>query len=324
MFLNQNILDNILQEMLPVLNNLQLSKLKTSLIKHLQIEGNPVNSNQPDFIAMFIKSKTIEGCSNKTLKFYERTLQIFDASKSKEWLEIEASDIRNFLDDYQKTHDVSNVSLDNLRRILSSFFAWLEAEELILKNPIKRIHKIKSPKILKETFTDEEMEILHNSPKNLRDIALVDILSTTGMRVGELVKLKISDVNLEERECKVSGKGSKDRIVYFDARTKISLKNYLNSRSDFSEFLFVSLRGDHRPLTIGGVEGCLKKLSGSIDSNRVHPHKFRRSFATKAIDKGMPIEQVQQLLGHQKIDTTLLYAMVKQANVKFSHRRYLS
>lgn len=167
------------------------------------------------------------------------------------------------------------------------------------------------------------MELLRDNCTELRDLAMIDMLASTGMRVGEMVLLNREDINFNERECVVFGKGDKERIVYFDARTKIHLLNYLESRNDDEPALFVSLRAPHNRLKIGGIETRLREMGKQLDINKVHPHKFRRALATMAIDKGMPIEQLQQLLGHRKIDTTLQYAMVKQSNVKLAHRKYI-
>lgn len=164
---------------------------------------------------------------------------------------------------------------------------------------------------------------MRDNCNSLRDLALIDILASTGMRVGELVLLNIDDINFNERECVVFGKGDKERIVYFDARTKIHLQNYIDSRSDENKALFVSMRKPYNRLTIGAIETIVRNIGKQLEIPKAHPHKFRRTLATKAIDKGMPIEQLQKLLGHQKIDTTLQYAMVKQSNVKIAHKRYI-
>lgn len=238
--------------------------------------------------------------------------------------QVKTEDLRVYLSEYQKRNNASKQTIDNIRRILSSFFTWLEDEDYILKSPVRRIHKIKTTKQVKETYSDEALERLRDNCKCIRDLAIIDILSSTGMRVGELVKLNRADVDFANRECVVLGKGSKERIVYFDARTKLHLQNYLNSRKDENEALFVSLLEPHNRLEIAGVEIMLRKLGRSLEINKVHPHKFRRTLATRAIDKGMPIEQVQKLLGHQKIDTTMEYAIVDQQNVKNSHKKYLS
>lgn len=236
---------------------------------------------------------------------------------------ITTDDLRSYLTCYQTEKNSSKVTIDNIRRILSSFFSWLEDEDYILKSPVRRIHKVKSASTIKETYSDESLETMRDNCETLRDLALIDILASTGMRVGELVLLNRDDINFEERECVVFGKGSKERIVYFDARAKIHLQNYLKSRSDNNPALFVSLRAPYHRLKIGGVEVRLRELGKRLNLPKVHPHKFRRTLATMAIDKGMPVEQLQRLLGHQRIDTTLQYAMVKQSNVKIAHRKYI-
>lgn len=237
--------------------------------------------------------------------------------------EISTDDLRGYLANYQGERHSSKVTIDNMRRIFSSFFGWLEDEDYILKSPVRRIHKVKADKPIKETFSDEGLELLRDACDEIRDLAMVDLLASTGMRVGELVNLNREDINFYERECVVFGKGGSERVVYFDARTKIHLLNYLDSRDDGNPALFVSLAKPHERLLIGGVETRLKEIGSKADIQKVHPHKFRRTLATRAIDKGMPIEQVQRLLGHVKIDTTMHYAMVNQANVKNSHRKYI-
>ena len=223
-------------------------------------------------------------------------------------------DLRSYLTDYQKQNDLSRVTIDNVRRILSSFFSWLEDEEYLIKSPIRRIHKVKTTSSIKETYSDEDLEKMRDSCEEKRDLALIDMLASTGMRVGELVLLNQSDIDF---------KGNKERIVYFDARAKIHLQDYLDSRSDDCEALFVTLKAPHSRLTISGVESRVREIGKRLEIEKVHPHKFRRTLATRAIDKGMPIEQLQQLLGHKRIDTTLQYAMVKQSNVKLAHKKYI-
>lgn len=282
------------------------------------------NLTDEQLIASFISSKRVEGCSEKTLKYYSCTLKSVLYGISKSIRDITTNDIRNFLAEYHQTHSVSKVTIDNVRRILSSFFSWLEDEDHILKSPVRRIKKVKTSKIVKEVYSDEALEIMRDNCDNLRDLAMIDMLSSTGMRVGELVNLNIADIDFNNRECIVLGKGDKERIVYFDARTKVHLRNYLDSRMDDNPALFVTLIKPFERLMISGVEIRLRELGRKLSISRVHPHKFRRTLATRAIDKGMPIEQVQQLLGHQKIDTTLEYAMVNQNNVKISHRKFIA
>ena len=313
----------IIQEMLPLLNNAQLLALRESLERHLVSGVNQHKFTNNSLLALFITAKQVEGCSAKTIRYYQRTIENLFTSIKQSVTQLTTDDLRSYLAQYQSEKDCSKANLDNIRRILSSFFAWLEQEEYIIKNPIRRIKKIKTEQTVKETYTDEHLEIMRDNCENLRDLAMIDLLASTGMRVGELVQLNRSDIDFENRECVVFGKGKKERPVYFDARTKIHLKNYINSREDNHPALFVTLLGKAQRLGIAGVEIRLRKLGHKLGIQKVHPHKFRRTLATKAIDKGMPIEQVQQLLGHQKIDTTLQYAMVSQNNVKISHRKYI-
>jgi site-specific recombinase XerD len=276
-----------------------------------------------ELLNVFIAAKRIEGCSEKSLKYYDATIRQMIDGIGKPVREISTDDLRGHLSEYQSSRNVGKVTIDNMRRIFSSFFGWLEDEDYILKSPVRRIHKIKADKTIKDTFSDEGLELLRDACKEVRDLAMIDLLASTGMRVGELVGLNREDINFHERECVVFGKGNAERVVYFDARTKIHLLNYLDGREDENPALFVSLTLPHERLLIGGVETRLREIGKRADLQKVHPHKFRRTLATRAIDKGMPIEQVQRLLGHVKIDTTMTYAMVNQTNVKNSHRKYI-
>lgn len=259
----------------------------------------------------------------QTIEYYEATLRHMDKSLAKPYTQIESDDLRRYLSDYETERGSSKVTIDNIRRIMSSFFSWLEDEDYIVKSPVRRIHRVKTAQITKETLSDEELETLRDACESKRDLAVVDLLASTGMRIGELIRLNVADVNLQERECIVTGKGNKQRPVYFDARAKLHLAEYLETRADNNSALFVSLDSKARRITVGGMELRLRNLGKKVGVSRVHPHKFRRTLATHAIDKGMPIEQVQKLLGHAKIDTTMHYAMVNQNNVKASHRKYL-
>lgn len=274
-------------------------------------------------VSVFLAAKRVEGCSEKTVRYYDSTIRNVLTDVSKDIKQITTDDLRMYLDNYQKRSGASKVTIDNIRRILSSFFSWLEDEDYISKSPVRRIHKVKTCKTVKETYSDEALELMRDNSECLRDLAIIDILASTGMRVGELVRLNRGDIDFENRECIVLGKGNKQRKVYFDARTKIHLQSYLRIRTDDNEALFVSLQKPFDRLQISGVEIRLRELGRKLEINKVHPHKFRRTLATMAIDKGMPIEQVQQLLGHQSVDTTLQYAMVNQNNVKLSHKRYI-
>ncbi|PWT37173.1 site-specific tyrosine recombinase/integron integrase [Limosilactobacillus reuteri] len=316
--------DKIIQTMLPHLNNKQLINLKTVVISLVNSKDKESSlADNDELLGRYFASKRAEGCSEKSLKYYKATITKAFAEINKDVREIVTDELRNYLMDYQQNHNSSKVTIDNIRRILSSFFNWLEDEDYIIKSPVRRIHKVKVSTTVKETYSDEELEKLRDCCTNRRDLALIDFLASTGMRVGELVLLNRDDIDFQERECVVFGKGSKERIAYFDARAKLHLQKYLQDRSDNNAALFVALKGEHSRLTIGGVESRLKKLGEQVGISRVYPHKFRRTLATTAIDKGMPIEQLQRLLGHKRIDTTLHYAMVKQQNVKIAHRKYI-
>ncbi|NBI16701.1 integrase [Neglecta sp. X4] len=321
------LITEIEQRMLPFLNNEQLAHLQDALeyvLHGYEICKEQGNKQKPvDAVKAFLSAKRVEGCSEKTLKYYQSTIESMIAGIGKPPQQIMTDEIRRYLTDYQTERNSSKVTIDNIRRILSSFFSWLEDEDYIVKSPVRRIHKVKTGKVVKEVYSDEALELMRDSCTTIRDLALIDLLASSGMRVGELVALNRDDINFNERECVVFGKGDKERLVYFDARTKIHLQNYLDSRSDDNPALFVSLSIPHKRLMISGVETRLREMGRRLNISKVHPHKFRRTLATTAIDKGMPIEQVQQLLGHQKIDTTMHYAMVKQQNVKSAHRKYI-
>lgn len=327
--MNEKIITIIEQEMKCMLNNdqmLYLEKVLQFAFYTIAAKENSITNKldeRQDYISMFLSVKRIEGCSERTISYYKSTIENMIQALQTDVRYITTDDIREYLVEYQKKNECSKVTLDNVRRILSSFFSWLEDEDYIIKSPVRRIHKIKSGKKVKETYTDEALEKLRDCCETIRDLAIVDLLSSTGMRVGELVRLNIDDIDFHERECIVYGKGNKQRKVYFDARTKIHLNKYLEARKDMNEALFVSLLKPYNRLQISGVEIRLRDMGKKLNIRKVHPHKFRRTLATRAIDKGMPIEQVQQLLGHQKIDTTLEYAMVDQANVKHSHKKYI-
>lgn len=326
--MKQKLIAAVVQGMLPYLNNAQTEKLQEVLLHALwdydiSLSDGKAEEQKQDLLTLFLAAKRIEGCSEKSLKYYQATTQAMLDGIGKPIKEIVTEDIRQYLTNYQQERHSSRVTIDNIRRILSSFFSWLEDEDYILKSPVRRIHKVKTASNIKETYSDEALELMRDSCSEMRDLAMIDLLASTGMRVGEMVLLNRDDVDFTERECVVFGKGDKERMVYFDARTKLHLQTYLESRSDDNPALIVSLKSPFTRLSIGGVETRLRELGKHLGIPKVHPHKFRRTLATMAIDKGMPIEQLQQLLGHKRIDTTLQYAMVKQSNVKLAHRKYI-
>ena len=331
--MKESIIKEIEQKLLRYLDNAQMEILHKALTQCLDnVDISIKNENfeeifdysNAELIEKFISSKEIEGCSVRTIKYYKSTLEMLDNRTDKHFTHMTTDHLRKYLTDYQKKNNCSKVSIDNIRRNLSSFFSWLEEENYILKSPMKRIHKIKTKTVVKSVITDEGIEKLRDNCAEIRDLAIIDLLYSTGIRVGELVNLNIEDIDLEGRECIVYGKGDKERRVYFDAKAKVHLKEYIEKRKDNNEALFVTLDAPHDRLKISGVEIRLRQLGRQLKLDRIHPHKFRRTMATRAIDKGMPIEQVQKILGHSQIDTTMQYAMVNQNNVKTSHQKYMS
>ena len=330
--MKETIIQTVLDGMRAVLTENQLDLLTDVTRKALSeceitpkaTEEEQRNKENVELLGAFISSKKVEGCSDKTIHYYKSSIEKLIATVKKNVCDIATNDIRCYLADQQEQRGLSKVTIDNLRRIYSSFFSWLEDEDYITKSPVRRIHKVRTDALVKEVLTDENIEVLRDSCHELRDIAMIDLLLSTGMRVGELVKINREDIDFQERQCVVFGKGNKEREVYFNARTKIHLKKYLEQRTDTNPALFVGLHEPHTRLTISGVEVRLRQLGKRVNLNKVHPHKFRRTLATMAIDKGMPIEQVQKMLGHVKIDTTLHYAMVNQTNVKIAHRKFLN
>ncbi len=316
---------SILNEMSEYLSIAQMKKLQEVVLKTFsKDEADKKEISNLDFLKMFLDAKRIEGCSERTIQYYRSTVEHLLSHITESVRKITTEEIRAYLSDYQKLSKCSNVTVDNIRRNISSFFSWLEEEDHILKSPMKRIHKIKTKTVVKNIITDEGIEKLRDNCSEIRDLAIIDLLYSTGIRVGELVNLNIEDIDLEGRECIVYGKGDKERRVYFDAKAKVHLKEYIETRQDHNEALFVTLDAPHNRLKISGVEIRLRRLGRRLELERIHPHKFRRTMATRAIDKGMPIEQVQKILGHSQIDTTMQYAMVNQNNVKISHQKYMS
>ena len=316
---------NIMNEMAEYLSISQLKKLQEVLLKEFSNQrAQRETIANADYLKLFLDAKKIEGCSDRTLKYYRATIEHLLTHISTPVRKITTDEVRSYLVNYQQINNCSKVTVDNLRRNISSFFSWLEEEDYILKSPMQRIHKIKTKTVVKEVISDETIEVMRDYCTQIRDIAIIDMLYSTGIRVGEMVNLNIADVNFQQRECIVYGKGDKERRVYFDAKTKIHLQRYLKSRTDNNPALFVTLDAPYDRLKISGVEIRLRDLGRRLGLPRIHPHKFRRTMATRAIDKGMPIEQVQKILGHSQIDTTMQYAIVNQTNVKTSHQKFIA
>ena len=331
--MKDKIITEIVQNMLPVLDNAQMEHLTNTLqhcfwgVKVIKADDSDLLRNKHDnleYLNMFLDAKTVEGCSPKTIRSYDRVIRKMFSKILLNAAHIKTEDLRRYLSEYQDENHCSKTTVDNIRRIVSSFFTWLEDEDYILKSPMRRIHRIRTTTRVKEIYTDEVLETLRDNCRSKRDLAMIDLMISTGIRVGELVGLNRDDIDFEHRECVVFGKGEKERPVYFDARAKLHLMDYLEDREDDEPALFVSQLRPHRRLKISGVEMTLRRLGQNLGIAKVHPHKFRRTMATRAIDKGMPIEQVQKLLGHSTIETTMEYALVNQQNVKNSHKKYIS
>lgn len=316
---------NIVNEMAEYLSVSQLKKLQEVLLGEFsEKELKKESISNDEYLKLFLDAKLIEGCSKRTIEYYRVTVEHMLSRITTSVRKMTTDEIRAYLVDYQQINNCSKVTVDNIRRNISSFFSWLEEEDYILKSPMRRIHKIKTKKPVKEIISDEMIEMIRDNCTELRDIAMIDMLYSTGIRVGELVNLNVNDIDFEQRECVVFGKGDKERRVYFDAKTKIHLQNYLKTRKDRNPALFVTLDSPFDRLKISGVEIRIRELGRKLGLSRIHPHKFRRTMATRAIDKGMPIEQVQKILGHSQIDTTMQYAIVNQANVKTSHQKFIA
>lgn len=322
--MNETLANQIANKMSIFLNSVQMKALQNVLAETFKLTSSNAIHDDRNILDLFLQAKKVEGCSPQTIKYYQSVIQKISDQIQKPFPQITTEDLRNYLDSYQERKSPSRVTLDNIRRIMSTFFSWLEDEEYIVKSPVRRIKRVKTISVIKETFTDEQIEIIRDGCPTLRDRAIIELLSSTGIRIGELVRLNKTDINFLERECIVLGKGNKERRAYFDAKTKIYLERYLKSRNDNNPALFVGFNTSHKRLTIGAIEDRLRSIGKRLGVNKVYPHKFRRTLATNAIDRGMPIEQVQKLLGHSRIDTTMHYALVNESNVKASHRRYLT
>jgi len=274
---------------------------------------------------MFFVAKKLEGLSEKSLAYYKQILKQFVAVIQKSLSTISTDDVRFYLANRQ---NISLTTINNERRVLLTFFTWLCNEEYIAKNPVIRIKNIKEPKVIKKPFTATEIEELRDACQNLRDRAMIETLLSTGMRCSELCGINNADVNFTAGEIIVTGKGNKQRICYLNASAKKRIKDYLDSRQDNYKPLFIGIndRGNHikdNRLKSGGVETRIRNIGNAAGVDNTHPHRFRRTAATIALQRGMPIEQVQAMLGHEKIDTTMRYAITADETVKQSHAKYM-
>lgn len=315
-----------LQEMTTKLSLKDLRELQRVLFKNFAEVTNTEQKQllNDDYIERYMSAKKIEGMAESTLKSYQSTIKRFLAfCDNKLIIYIDTDDVRYALNRYKETSGCSDYSLDSFRRRISAIFAWFLEEEYIVKNPVARIHKINYTKKVKKVFSDEEVERLFSQCATNRQMAIVGMLNSTGMRVGELASLKLSRVNLEEKECVVCGKGNKERTVYFDPKTKLFLEKYLEERDDDIDALFLTKIKPYRQISTRSIQREVSYVGELAAVAKCHPHKFRSTLATRAIDKGMPVEQLKELLGHTEIDTTLVYAQVQQKNIKRSHEKFI-
>ncbi len=272
----------------------------------------------------YVVAKTVEGMSQKSLKLYYKSVSNLIFFTNKPATEITTGDILAYLHTYQRQNKVKDITLDNTRLHISAFYTWLVNSDYTDKNPCKQIKAIKHEKNTRHPLTALQMEKLRSSCENLRDKAIIEVLYATACRVGELVNLKRWDIDIEHKEVHLFGKGKKHRTSYLNARAVVALQNYLDQRTDNSDYLFVSLRKPHEQLTERAIELLLNKYGKKANINaKCTPHIIRHSTATDALNKGMPIEQLQKLLGHENIETTLIYAEVSNDSIKNGHQKYI-
>lgn len=307
-----NVLENTL---VMVLNDYKIERQDGNIIIH--------DGAAEKIAKTFLVVKHVSGCSDRTIKSYMFYLQKFILNLRKPIFEIETNDIRYYLAMYKEKRKVSNTTLNNIRSCLSSFFSWMHDEGIIQRNPMKRIPTIKTPKTIQHPFTVEDMERLRMECRRERDLAIMEFLYSTGVRVSEAVKLDRDQINFSEGECVVFGKGAKEREVFINPRACIHLRRYLDSRLDDNPALFAWIKRPYRRLSEKGIWSVLHNLGCRAEVESTHPHRFRRTLATDALSRGMPIQEVQQMMGHEKIDTTMLYCTVSKESVKTSHKKYI-
>lgn len=324
--------EEILQKMRTELSNEQLDKLEAVLdivLYRYKVTQDTneliVRDNANDkLLQRFLSTKLIEGKSKKTVSRYRLILKIMIDYFGKSVKEINTDDLRYYLARYQQDRYVCNNTLDGMRRIFSSFFTWLNDEGYIIRNPTRMLKKIKVERIIRKPLSDEEREKLRCACKEERDLSIIEFLYSTGVRVSEMIGLNRDNIRFLERETVVLGKGSKERMVYLNASACLHLKRYLDTRNDKNPALFVSMNSPHKRLTVSGIEAILKELGKRAGIKKVHPHRYRRTAATNALNRGMPLQEVSMMLGHSKVETTMIYCAVEQESVKFNHKKYLS
>lgn len=331
--MNEKFITEVLQMTMPYLDQEQCKKLNENLhialqkyedLKERCTELMDPDNSYMEYLDLFLNRKETEGKSKRTIEQYRlhlsRMLCYFNKSVDK----IRENDLFVYLTKYKNIRKVSNTYLNNIRRVFSSFFGWLNNKGFISRNPAIGLEPIKTEKKIRKGFSDEELDKLKRACVQKRDLALIEFMYSTGVRASELVSLNRCDIGFYEKSVIVYGKGSKEREVYLTPIACSYLKEYLDDRKDDNEALFVSTRSPHERLTVAGVERILKKLGKIAGVENVHPHRFRRTMATNVLKKGMPLEEVKELLGHSKLDTTMIYCTVNRENVKHTHQRLMS
>lgn len=322
------IVDKVLQGMMgkgmEELKNVLYCVLAKYEIAEKSTELQKVERSWEEELCAFLIRKRVEGRSEKTISQYSLHLRRMLQYINKPVKEITEADLFSYIAMYKKKRGVSGVYLNNIRLVCSSFFSWLNNKGYIRKNPAAGLDPIKVEKRIKKPLSDTELEMLRRKCTLERDIALIECLYSTGVRVSELVALNRQDIDFDNMRAVVYGKGAKERETYLTAAACMHLKEYLDSRSDSNDALFVGLKAPHERLTVSGVEEVLRKLGKNTGIVKVHPHRFRRTMATNILNKGMPIEEVKEILGHVKLDTTMIYCQISKENVRHHHRKYMS
>ena len=325
-------IDRIIPNVLRWMNGREMGELKNALyyvlseydISEKCTDLQRVDRSWESVLGTFLVRKRVEGRSERTLSLYNLHLRRMLQNLNKPVEEITEADLFLYIEMYKRKRNVSGVYLDNIRLVFSSFFGWLNIKGYISRNPAAGLDPIKAEKRIKKPLSDTDLEKLRRKCRLERDLALIEFLYSTGVRVSELVALNRQDIDFSSMDVIVYGKGAKERETYLTAASCMHLKEYLDSRTDDNEALFVGLKSPHKRLTVSGVEEILRRLGKQTGIEKVHPHRFRRTMATNILNKGMPIEEVKEILGHVKLDTTMIYCQVNKENVRHSHRKFMS
>lgn len=324
--LMQNGIDD--KKQIETLRDVLLVNLSKYDIKEKETRLVVYDSTDANIIQRFFVAKTTSGLSARSLIYYKQILKKSLSAIGKHLKDITADDIRAYLT-RARLKGSSNVTLNNERRVLSSFFTWCHDEEFLPRNIMKRVDKIKVEKKVKKPFTEEEMEKLRTFAKTDRDKAIIEFLYSTGCRVSEMVALNRDDIDYDNREVTVLGKGNKQRKVFLSYRCIAALQTYQSKRLDKDPALFVSTPSNRFPfresqrLLASGVEIMVRTTGKRAGIDKAHPHRIRRTAATFALRRGMPIEQVSKMLGHEDLKTTTIYANSTLDEVKASHDKFI-